>query len=89
MSASAPLGSPSRNTGIEEAVCTRAMSVGDVVSEVMIHAAVTSFIHMQMFEASHTSHSIRKVRSRSGRQAEAGMDSGAGTAGRLSLIDLV
>src|SRR5258706_13830816 len=66
MSASAPLGRPRRNTGSEEAVCTSAISIGEVVSEVISHAAATSFIHMQTLETSHTSHSIRKVGSRNG-----------------------
>src|SRR5258706_413897 len=38
MSANAPLGMPSRNTGSEQAVCTIAISTVDVVSEVIIHA---------------------------------------------------
>src|SRR5216684_3228041 len=61
MSAKAPLGSPSRNTGNDEAVVTSAISVGEVVSEVISHAAATSFIHMHVLEASHTSQSVRKV----------------------------
>jgi hypothetical protein len=70
MSAAAPLGSPSRNTGNDEAVCTSAISVGEVVSDVITHAAATSFIHMHTFDAAHTSHSIRNVGSRNGAHAD-------------------
>src|SRR5687767_11296409 len=69
MSASAPLGSPSRKTGSADAVCTSAISVGEVVSDVISQAAATSFIHIETFEAAHTSHNIRKVRSRRGAHA--------------------
>src|SRR5260221_6900344 len=70
MSGGAPGGSPGRNPGREEAVCTNAINIGEVVSEVISHAAATSFIHMQMLETSHTSHSIRKVGSRRGAHAD-------------------
>src|SRR5256885_13338792 len=61
MSASAPLGRPSRKTGSVEADCTRATSTGEVVSEVMSQAAATSFIHMQVLAAIQISQSMRKV----------------------------
>ena len=70
MSASAPLGNPSKNTGRVEAVCTRATSTGEVVSEVIIHAAATSFIQTQMLATSVTLHSKRKVGVRNGAQVE-------------------
>src|SRR4051812_43689216 len=76
MSAAAPLGSPSRKTGRDEAVCTSAMSVGDVVSDVITHAAATSFIHIETFEPTHTSHRMRKVRSFMGSHAEPGSGGG-------------
>src|SRR5258707_376724 len=68
MSASAPLGRPSRKTGSVEADCTRATSTGEVVSEVMSQAAATSFIHMQVLAAIQISQSMRKVGPDSGAQ---------------------
>jgi len=70
MSASAPLGRPSRKTGSDEAVVTIATSVADGVRLVMSQAAATSFIHRVMLAAIHTSHNMRKVGWRSGSQAE-------------------
>src|SRR5450830_2116199 len=61
MSAIAPLGRPSRNIGKVEAVCTRATQIGVVVSEVIIHAAATSFIHMQILAISQVPHSMRNT----------------------------
>ena len=69
MSASAPLGRPSRNTGRVEADCTSATITGEVVSEVIIHAAATSFIHMQVLAATQVIHSRRKVGAVSGSSA--------------------
>jgi len=62
--------------------------MGDVVSEVITHAAATSFIHMQVLEASHTSHSMRNVGTLSGAQAEAFSTRGSSGAGSCSLITL-
>src|SRR6218665_680398 len=74
MSASAPLGRPSRKTGKVEAVCTRATSTGEVVSEVIIQAAATSFIHMQILAASVTPQSMRKLEeAASGAQVDTGL----------------
>ena len=89
MSASAPLGSPSRKTGSEEAVCTRAIRVGEVVRWVICHAAATSFIHMQTLDASHTDQSIRNVFRRSGAHAEGFSMRGSSGAGRFSLTATV
>ena len=81
MSARAPLGRPSKNTGSVDAVCTKATSTGDVVSEVIIHAAATSFIQTQMLATSVTLHSKRKVGVRRGAQVESGLGAwGAGAA---------
>ena len=66
MSASAPLGKPSRNTGKVEADCTSATQIGEVVSEVIIHAAATSFIHMEMLAISQVLHSRRNTGNPSG-----------------------
>jgi hypothetical protein len=66
MSANAPLGRPSRNTGSVDAVCTIATITGLVVSEVMTHAAVTSFIHIAMFAAKVASHRLRNTTVRNG-----------------------
>ena len=57
MSASAPLGMPKSKTGRLEAVCTNAIKVAEVVSDVIVHAAATSFIHMQILATSQTDHS--------------------------------
>ena len=74
MSASAPLGRPSKKTGSVDAVCTRATSTGEVVSEVIIQAAATSFIHMQMLAASVTPQSMRKLgEAASGAQVDTGL----------------
>src|SRR5690606_30810253 len=70
MSASAPLGSPSMNTGSVDAVWTSATMTVDVVSVVISQAAATSFIHMQVFAIIHTIHSLRKTGSNSGAQGE-------------------
>ncbi len=66
MSASAPLGRPSRNTGKVEAVCTIATITGLVVSEVITQAAVTSFIHIAMLAAKLASHRLRNTAPRNG-----------------------
>ena len=70
MSASAPLGRPSRNTGSVEAVCTSATSTGEVVSEVISQAAATSFIHIEMLAASQVNHNMRNTGSASGARAD-------------------
>ena len=57
----APLGRPSSSTGRLEAVWTKAIKVADVVSDVMVHAAATSFIHMQMLATSHADQRDRKT----------------------------
>src|SRR5437763_11362511 len=72
MSASAPLGTPSRNTGSVEADCTRATITGALASEVMSQAAATSFIHMHTLAVTHTPHSMRKTGWASGAQAVTG-----------------
>jgi hypothetical protein len=66
MSASAPLGRPSRNTGSVDAVCTSATQIGVAVSDVIIQAAATSFIHMLMLAISQVIHSMRKTGSLNG-----------------------
>ena len=58
MSASAPEGSPSRNTGSVAAVCTSATQIGLDVSVVISHAAATSFIHMHRLATSQVLHSM-------------------------------
>ena len=71
MSASAPLGRPSRNTG-SVGVCTSATITGEVVSEVISQAAATSFIDMQLGGEPHhperAEHRIGQRRERRGRQ---------------------
>ena len=70
MSANAPLGSPSRNTGNVEADCTSATQSGDGPSEVMSHAAATSFIHIEVLAAIQVIHNMRNTGRRSGAKAE-------------------
>ena len=69
MSAIAPLGRPSRNTGKVEADCTSATQIGEVVIEVISQAPATSLIHMQMLAVSQVPHSMRYTGSLSGPQA--------------------
>src|SRR4051812_49214796 len=82
MSASAPLGRPSRNTGSVEADCTSATQSGDVVIEVISHAAATSFIHMQMLATIQVPHSMRNTVCFSGAHADS--DSAAAAASRCA-----
>jgi len=91
MSASAPLGTPSRNTGNVDADCTSATITGSVVSEVMSQAAATSFIHMHIFAVSHVPQSMRNVACRSGAQAVAGggVEGGGEPAGGTDMTDRV
>src|SRR5207249_468904 len=62
-------GTPSRNTGSVDADCTSATISGNVVSEVIIHAAATSFIHTQTLAVNVADHSMRKAEWRSGAKA--------------------
>src|SRR5258706_4262674 len=88
MAATARLGSASRNTGSEDAVWTGAISVGEVVSVVMSRAAATSFIHMQVLDASQTSHSMRNVGYLSGAQGDVFAAVVASGETRFSLMDM-
>src|SRR6185369_4886324 len=78
MSASAPLGSPSRNTGSVDAVCTSATHNGDGASDVMSQADATSFIHIVVLAAIHVAHNMRKTGRRSGASADRESSSGGG-----------
>src|SRR6218665_3443768 len=68
MSASAPLGRPSKNTGSVDADCTSATRIGELVSVVISQAAATSFIHTQVLAVTQVIHNMRN----------AGIVSGAG-----------
>ena len=81
MSASAPLGRASRNTGRAEAACTRATHSGVGASDVISHAAATSFIHMLVLAVNQTSHSIRYTGSRKGPSGDFGSIGGVGGGG--------
>src|SRR4029079_7186830 len=70
MSANAPLGSPSMNTGSVEADCTSATQSGEGPSDVMSHAPATSFIHIEVLAAIQVSHNMRNTGRRSGAKAE-------------------
>jgi hypothetical protein len=61
MSATAPQGSPSTNTGSVDAVATSATITGEVVSRVINHADATSFIHMHVLAVNHVSHNRRNT----------------------------
>ena len=53
---------PSRNTGSVEADCTSATQIGDGGQRwSSVHAAATSFIHMQMLAVSQVLHSMRNT----------------------------
>ena len=77
MSASAPLGRPSRNTGAVEAVCTSATSTGEVVSVVISHAVATSFIHMQVLATIQVAQSMRNTGTDSGANGDCAARSAA------------
>ena len=70
MSAKAPLGKPSRNTGRVDAVCTSATQMGEVVKDVIIQAAATSFIHIEILAANQVHHSMRNTGIFSGPQTD-------------------
>src|SRR6218665_1840180 len=61
MSASAPLGRPSKNTGSVDADCTSATRIGELVGGVISQAAATSFIHMQVLAVTQVSHNMRNT----------------------------
>src|SRR3569832_2942842 len=69
MSASAPAGIASRNTGAVVAACTSATMSGVGASEVMSQPAPTSCIHEPMFETIEALHNMRNTRWRSGAHA--------------------
>jgi hypothetical protein len=60
-----------------EADCTSATQIGEVVMDVIIQAAATSFIHMQMLATSQVLHSMRNTGRLMGAQAERSAASGA------------
>ena len=70
MSAKAPLGSPSKNTGKLAAVWTSATHKGVAVNEVIIQAAATSLIHRQMLAISQVLQSMRNTGWRNGAKGE-------------------
>ncbi len=70
MSASAPAGMPTRNTGSSVAVCTSATSVGDAERSPISHAAPTFCIIEPMFEAICAMNRARKTGWRSGAHAD-------------------
>src|SRR3954469_11287504 len=76
MSANAPLGSPSRNTGKVDAVCTSATHRGEGAIDVISHADATSFIHIVVLAASQVNHSMRNTGAFSGPKALSGLRSG-------------
>jgi hypothetical protein len=81
MSASAPAGRPSRNTGSRLATCTRLTISGDGASEVISHPAPVFCIHMPVLLHRFASQSIRKARWRRGARAlGSGMPAQGGSA---------
>src|SRR5215207_6390488 len=95
MPASAPLGSPSRNTGRVEADWTSATQIGLVVSVVIVQAAATSLIHMHRLAVSQVLQSRRNTGTPSGWSAVneriAGLPGGdgAGSGGSDAIGDAV
>ena len=83
MSAIAPLGRPSRNTGKVEQACTSATQMGEVVIDVISQAAATSFIHMHRLAISQVLHSMRNAAILKGASA----DSEAGSAVSTAWVD--
>jgi hypothetical protein len=85
-SASAPASHPTRNTSKLVAACTRAIMLGEAVSEGINHAAPTLCIQVPTFETTVAIHSRRNSECASGLQAEAAVGyatvcgSGAGEA---------
>ncbi|GLS98316.1 hypothetical protein GCM10007918_56080 [Piscinibacter gummiphilus] len=69
-----------------DADCTSATITGDVVSDVIIHAAATSFIHMQMLAVSQTLHNMRNTGCESGAQGDTSAAGGVGSAGWVWMI---
>src|SRR5262249_42389615 len=80
MSASAPAGSPTKNTGRLVAACTSATMVGDGASEGMSQAPPTLCMHVPMFDTTVAIHRARKIGLRRGLQGEATADLWAGKA---------
>ena len=78
MSASAPLGRPSTNTGSVDALCTSATQIGTLVSEVMTQAAATSFIHWEVLAANQANHIMRNTGLVKGASGEPGGGTGVG-----------
>lgn len=76
MSASAPLGRPSKKTGKVDAVCTRATQMGEDVNDVIIQAAATSLIHMETLAINQVHHSMRNTAIFNGASADREAGSG-------------
>src|SRR6266550_6778472 len=70
MSASAPAGRASRNSGRVVAACTSETMSGDGASNVINHAAAESCIHVPMLETTSAIHSARNSGRRNGLHAE-------------------
>src|SRR3569623_3007572 len=73
MSASAPAGTASRNTGAVVAACTSATISGVGANDVMSHPAPPSCIQDPMLEMMDANHSMRKTRCCSGAHAAVAM----------------
>src|SRR5215469_8680017 len=70
MSAKAPAGKITKNTGKLVAACTRLTISGDGVSPVIIQPAPTFCIHVPVYEMTAAIHSERNSGSRSGSRGE-------------------
>src|SRR5262249_41525101 len=70
ISAIAPAGKPTRSSGRFDTVVSSATGTGELVSDVMSHAAATPCISVPIFDARAASHSARKTGRASGPQAE-------------------
>src|SRR5215217_4892060 len=72
ISAMAPAGRPTRNSGRFDIVVSSATGTGELVSDVISQAAATPCMSEPMFDASAASQSARKTGRASGPQAELG-----------------
>ena len=75
MSANAPAGIPTRNTGKLVAVCIRATRNGEGERELINQTPPTFCIHVPMFDTRDAIHSARNTGYLSGLQAEVGSSS--------------
>src|SRR5215212_7028285 len=87
ISAIAPAGKPTRNSGRFDIVVSNATGTGELVSEVISQAAATPCMSEPMFDASAASQSARKTGRASGPQAELGCVVGSAVPDLILFLD--